>query len=66
MAFASIILGSILGFFSAVTGAVLFDLAFWQSLLVYSASGVLFAILAITTLVLRSGITMEKQATASA
>lgn len=54
MAFVSIIFGTIFGLFSAVTGAVFFDLAFWQSLLVYSGSGVFFTMLAITALVLRT------------
>lgn len=71
MAFVSIVFGSVFGLLSAITGFALFDLHVWQSLLLYSTSGVLFAALSITVLVLRSGLaskspSLEQQATASA
>lgn len=71
MAFVSIVFGSVFGLLSAITGFALFDLHVWQSLLLYSTSGVLFAALSITVLVLRSGLAsksppLEEQATASA
>lgn len=55
MAFVSIMFGSVFGLLSAVTGFALFELHVWQSLLLYSGSGVLFAVLSITILALRSG-----------
>ncbi|OIQ39494.1 MAG: hypothetical protein BM560_15775 [Roseobacter sp. MedPE-SWde] len=71
MAFVSIVFGSVFGLLSAITGFALFDLHVWQSLLLYSTTGVLFAALSITVLVLRSGLasqspSLEEQATASA
>ncbi|OIQ45798.1 MAG: hypothetical protein BM558_02150 [Roseobacter sp. MedPE-SW] len=71
MAFVSIVFGSVFGLLSAITGFALFDLHVWQSLLLYSTSGVVFAVLSITVLVLRSGRastspSLEDQATASA
>ena len=71
MAFVSIMFGSVFGLLSAVTGFALFDLQVWQSLLLYTTSGTLFAALAITLLVLRSGLAtkshrLEKRATLGA
>lgn len=54
MAFASIMLGSFVGFLSAITGFAVFDLHIWQTLLLYTSSGTLVAVVAIAIFVLRS------------
>jgi hypothetical protein len=46
--------GSFFGLISAATGFALFDLHLWQSLLLYSASGMLFAVLTVLALLLRA------------
>lgn len=54
MAFVGIMVGSFFGLISATTGFVLFDLHLWQSLLLYSASGIFFTALSLLALILRA------------
>lgn len=54
MAFVGIMVGSFFGLISAATGFALFDLQIWQSLLLYSASGVIFSVLTVLALLMRS------------
>ncbi|WP_083096355.1 hypothetical protein [Pseudophaeobacter leonis] len=60
MAFVGIMVGSFFGLISAATGFALFDLHLWQSLLLYSASGVLFSVLTVLALLLRPRIEGQK------
>lgn len=59
MAFVGIIVGSFFGLISATTGFALFDLHLWQSLLLYSASGVFFTGLTLLALILRAPAAQE-------
>ena len=54
MAFVGIMAGSLFGLISAATGFALFDLHLWQSLLLYSASGVVFCVLTVLAMMLRT------------
>lgn len=71
MAFVSVIFGSVFGLLSAITGFALFDLHIWQSLLLYTGSGLLITGLCLTLLFFRSSLTtasltMDKHPTAQA
>lgn len=71
MALVSVMFGSVFGLLSAITGFALFDLHIWQSLLLYTGSGILISALSFTLLFVRGGfatqsLTMDKHPTASA